>query len=503
MSRTIRTFLVLLAALAATAQAQGIRVVLNEREMQFDQPPAMIEGRLMVPLRGIFEGLNADVLYDARTRSIKATKGSTVVELTLGSRQGLLNGRTVYLDVPAATVGGRTMVPLRFVSEALGADVKWQGATRTVRISEQGMSGPEGDPGDADPVPPPPTSWQPPPPPPPAQRAPVIDAVIHNATRPLQEGDSLDVIMTGESGGDASFQILGVTGDIPMREVRNGRYEGRFVVPRGASVRQGVLTGRLALNGRESIAEASRPISIQNRPVPPSNPTSNLIITRQFPPANATVTDTRPVIGVETSGSFGNLNARVLVDRLDVTAQVQQQNGRILWNPGFDLTPGPHAVELTLADNTGTPVRSSWSFTVRSQAGPRVFTDPGNNFSLTIPAGWVEDNSDPSAALHLRRGPDTEFGIFVTGPDTLNNVVVAIKQGLAGKGDRVTSQGPIQISGQPGTILEYAARNGSDGLAIAVVTSSHSYIMLAESRVSNDPQVQQEMQSMLDSMRVR
>lgn len=81
--------------------------------------------------------------------------------------------------------------------------------------------------------------------------------------------------------------------------------------------------------------------------------------------------------------------------------------------------------------------------------------------------------------------------------------MVAIKQGLASKGNRITSQSPIQISGLQGTALEYVARNGSDGLAVAHVTANRSYIILAESRNSNNLQIQQEMQDILNSMRVR
>src|SRR5690606_36062351 len=147
--------------------AQDISVQLDGRSLQFDQPPARIGGRLLVPLRGIFEALQADVVYDGPTRSIQATKGSRVVQLQLGSRTAIIDGRTTYLDVPADTVGGRTMVPLRFVSEALGADVKWEGATKTVRLSSTGG---------ADTNPPPNDN-------PPSADGPRIDRVFHSATR--------------------------------------------------------------------------------------------------------------------------------------------------------------------------------------------------------------------------------------------------------------------------------------------------------------------------------
>lgn len=351
-------FAITLALLSGPASAQGIRVVLNEREMTFDQPPAMLDGRLMVPLRGIFEALSADVLYDGASRTIKATKGPTIVELTLGSRVARLDGRTVYLDVPAGTLGGRTMVPLRFVSEALGAEVKWDGANRTVRISDQSTAA----------LPDPPPEPQPP-----SGARPSIDKVIHNATRALQAGDTVDVVMTGDPGGQASFQILGVTASIPMREVGKGRYEASFTVPRGASVEQGVLTGQLAKNGAESVAEASRPITIQAAGQPPALPPqvgSSLAVTRTFPANNSMIANVRPPIGVELAGNQSNLTARFQVDQFDVTSQAQQRGKRLVWNPSFDLDPGAHTVTVDVSDGSGAPVRASWTFTVGSQPQP-------------------------------------------------------------------------------------------------------------------------------------
>jgi hypothetical protein len=182
MKRTLTCTLLSL-SLGAIAWGQEIQVSVDGTTLQFDQPPVMQGGRVMVPLRGIFEGLGAEVLYDARLRSIKATKGATLVELSLGSRAAAVNGAPVTLDVPADTLGGRTMVPLRFVSEALGAEVKWSPATRSVNIA----SAPGGD-EPADPNPPTPAG------------RPQLDQIISNSTRPLKTGEILEVVATGDPG---------------------------------------------------------------------------------------------------------------------------------------------------------------------------------------------------------------------------------------------------------------------------------------------------------------
>jgi cytochrome c-type biogenesis protein CcmE len=122
------------------AQAQNyyspIRVALNGQYINFGNvPPQSVGGRVLVPLRGVFESLGATVNYDAATRMIYANSGGREIQLRLGSSQAVVNGQTQYLDVPAQSRLGRTLVPLRFVSEALGATVQWNGPQQTVYIT--------------------------------------------------------------------------------------------------------------------------------------------------------------------------------------------------------------------------------------------------------------------------------------------------------------------------------------------------------------------------------
>jgi len=112
-----------------------VSVILDGAPLAMDVPAQMIDGRTMVPLRAIFEALGADVDWNEATRTITATKDDTTVILTLGSTTPTVNGQTVTIDVPAASVGGRTLVPLRFVAESFGVEVNWDGATRTVTIT--------------------------------------------------------------------------------------------------------------------------------------------------------------------------------------------------------------------------------------------------------------------------------------------------------------------------------------------------------------------------------
>lgn len=116
-----------------------IKVTVDGHELDFDVPPQIIEGRTLVPLREIFEALGSAVQWDAKTKTATGQRGSTVVKLPVGSKEALRNGQKIELDVPATIINGRTLVPARFIAESLGAEVAWDGATRTVIINDMGM----------------------------------------------------------------------------------------------------------------------------------------------------------------------------------------------------------------------------------------------------------------------------------------------------------------------------------------------------------------------------
>ena len=125
--------------IATAASAQAVRVFVDSDEVAFDQPPVIMGSRVLVPLRGIFEKMGATVDWDARTRTVEAARGNVLVVLRIGSRIAQVNNRPLTLDVPAMIVGGRTLVPLRFISESLGAGVEWREGSRTVLIATTGQ----------------------------------------------------------------------------------------------------------------------------------------------------------------------------------------------------------------------------------------------------------------------------------------------------------------------------------------------------------------------------
>lgn len=106
--------------------APSIGIYIDGVKLYADQAPIATKGRVMLPMRAIFEALHASVDWNVKNRTVTGVKYGTTVILKIGSKQATINGRSVALDVPAQMVKGRTMVPVRFVSEALGAGVVWQ-----------------------------------------------------------------------------------------------------------------------------------------------------------------------------------------------------------------------------------------------------------------------------------------------------------------------------------------------------------------------------------------
>lgn len=121
---------------AAGLAQSAVTVIVNGQTMSFDQPPIVRSGRVFVPLRGVFEQLGASVVY--ANGQINATGNGRTVSLTIGSTQATINGQSQILDVAPFLVGSRTLVPLRFIAQALGATVDWNDSTSTVTINGGG-----------------------------------------------------------------------------------------------------------------------------------------------------------------------------------------------------------------------------------------------------------------------------------------------------------------------------------------------------------------------------
>ena len=133
-------FLLLLFMITASAN-EGIRVYLDGELLNFEVPPMVKDERTLVPMRTIFEKLGATVEWEQTTQTAKATKDSISVGITIGSGKMMRidsDKAEVYnLDVPAMAVNGRTLIPLRAVSEAFLCEVEWDGRDKTIYIDTE------------------------------------------------------------------------------------------------------------------------------------------------------------------------------------------------------------------------------------------------------------------------------------------------------------------------------------------------------------------------------
>ncbi|MDF2960389.1 MAG: copper amine oxidase protein [Paenibacillus sp.] len=115
---------------------KGVKLFVNGEEPSFEVAPFIRDGSTLVPFRAISEALKAEVTWNAEERSVTVTRDGIAVKLFIDSMTAYVDGKEVTLEVPATIVEGNTVVPVRFVSEALKAAVNWEGESQSVVIYE-------------------------------------------------------------------------------------------------------------------------------------------------------------------------------------------------------------------------------------------------------------------------------------------------------------------------------------------------------------------------------
>ena len=116
-----------------------VTVLKDGEKLTFDVNPYIDIDTTMVPMRGIFESIGADVTWDNDTRTVIALyavgEEQKSLVLQIGCDYAFLNGIKISFEKPAVIVGDRTFVPLRAVTESLGHNVLWDQDTYTVIIT--------------------------------------------------------------------------------------------------------------------------------------------------------------------------------------------------------------------------------------------------------------------------------------------------------------------------------------------------------------------------------
>lgn len=124
-----------------------IKVFIDGQQVYFDVPPVMINDRVLVPMRAIFEALGAEVTWFEDTQTATGMNDAVTVSFMIGRNNMTRNNNDVQIDVPAQLINDRTMIPLRAASEPFGLDVTWDNDTSTVYMNHNGsiQAVPNGD----------------------------------------------------------------------------------------------------------------------------------------------------------------------------------------------------------------------------------------------------------------------------------------------------------------------------------------------------------------------
>lgn len=391
----VSTFLTL--SLSTRASSPSIKVLVDDKPLS--QSGVMLNGATLVPMRAIFEALGAEVKWEGSTRTVTATKGSTEIRLSLGKTDAYINGALKVLSTPAASVDGTTMVPLRFIGEALGAQVKWEGATKTVYVNS-----PEAASGNL-----------------------AIEELIVSPRRVLRAGDTLTVQMRGAAGCKATFDIIGFKSDIPMHEDKEGVYSGSLTILKNMKVSDAVLVGRLAKDGQDASKEAVQTITINGKSSTSSSssavnvandPKLSKFFTAIHPVPNASVRRANSV-KVEFVNKISEGSIRLFLDDNEVTGSCDYDTKAISYVPENSLAAGKHNAKVLGIDNEGQKIDYSWTFTCGKKSTASASKD--YTLKLSVP----EANEKIGNTLHLvgTTAPGATIKFEIVGKASVMNLI--------------------------------------------------------------------------------
>lgn len=139
MKRIITLFITVILTFSAVTVygAQGITVLVNGTQVVSDVPAVVVNNNTMLPFRAIFNALGVGddaIKWNENSKSIEVSYSEKYVFLVIGSTGAVVNDKLFTLNIAPYIENDRTYVPVRFVSEALGANVQWDDNTKTVTI---------------------------------------------------------------------------------------------------------------------------------------------------------------------------------------------------------------------------------------------------------------------------------------------------------------------------------------------------------------------------------
>ena len=444
--------LLLFIFLIPAAAGAAVNVYVDNKIQNYDVPADQVRGRVMVPLRGVFESLGAKVKYDAGPRRITANRGKREVVLYIGRRDAFIDGRRQTLDVPADTIRGRTMVPLRFVGEALGAKVKWQGSTRSVYITTtaagDNTTKPGGHSSDTG--------------------GPKIDRISVYPGGVIKAGKEVTVTVHGEEGAAATFSVRGMVSNLSMARINEGIYRGKYQVPQGRSVTDNMISVRLEKNGKTTVKTAGKT----------TEDTAGLTswVEKVSPSGGSAVNSNRPTItayfATRRGVSIQRGRVSMKINNYNATPRLQVSGNQVRFHPPSGFSPGSKKVVINWTDSDGYRGRYHWSFNVNKSSSSSSST---SSFNASLnrsgnPTYWYGDNMVVNARgpsgykatfdigthkknLPMReKSPGVYQGVYkVTGSDRVSNTPIRVRFTKNGKTyTRTTSNQAALVPNRPG-----------------------------------------------------
>jgi hypothetical protein len=335
-----------------SAQAAGTSaasVEVNGRAIASDVAPLVEQHRVLVPIRAVFSALGAYVDFDAHTKTVIVAEPKSTIELRVFSQRADVNGNTVWLDEPAVLRHGRTLVPLRFIAEASGADVSFDDTRNIARVHLAGLGsanfGPQ-LPSDRSAA---------------AIQTLTIDT---HGKKLLAAGDVLQVNVVGTPGGSASFDLAGIIAGAAMHEISPGTYTGFYVVRAGRNVNDVHAYAHISANGTTANATSDDTVSVAGRT--PSIVASSPAAGEQTYVAQPSITAS---IDDHGGPAVDPASLRVYLDSTDVTPYSGVSARSLYFTPYYPLVPGWHRVGVYGSDVAGIPFSSDWSFFVEPSYG--------------------------------------------------------------------------------------------------------------------------------------
>jgi hypothetical protein len=332
----------ILAVTAASLSFADIRVLVNNDEVMFNAAgPQKIGSRVLVPLRGVLEKLGAQVDWTPSTRTVSASTSNTEIQMVVGENRAKVNGRWQDLDSPAQIYRGTTLVPLRFMASALGADVQWDNAAQTVFITTGTGGG---------------TTT----PPPTGETAVTIGSFVMSPTSGWI-GANKPVVFTvvGTPGAMVTVDAGTITAGKPfeLRETTAGRYVGTWISDtRVISAKQRV---------KATLTKGSSSTNLQMA----SFLTVDTLAPRFKNWTPIVTTESRPEISVVFDDAGGSQvdPTKVLVywGNDNVTNEAKVTQNFMTFKPSKTQGNGKYTVRVVAVDGAGNRSEKSWDVTIR------------------------------------------------------------------------------------------------------------------------------------------